>query len=122
MANWVVIITEQQNFFNPIVISCLLWGKFWSQKLIIIFHDNEAAVIIINKGRSTIPFINRFFHHFTGVSVLGNFIVKVAHFPCLDNKIADALSRFEFQKFCQMCPEAAPSNLVCLQFSQTVLD
>lgn len=106
----------------PIIIACLLWGKYWSRKQIVFFCDNEAAVNIINKGRSTIPFINRFVRNLTWISVLGNFIIRAAHIPGLDNKIADALSRFEFQKFHKLCPEAAPSSLPCPPFNQTVLD
>ncbi len=43
----------------PIVIACILWGKQWSRKQIMFFCDNEATVNIINKGRSSVPFINR---------------------------------------------------------------
>lgn len=106
----------------PIVIACLLWGKSWSRRKIIFFCDNEAAVHIINKGRSSIPFINRFIRRLTWASVLGNFIIRAAHIPGLDNKIADALSRFEFQKFHRLCPGAAPSSLPCPPFHHTVLD
>ena len=106
----------------PIVVSCLLWGKDWSRKRIIFFCDNEATVNIINKGRSSVPFINRFVRRLTWLSVLGNFIIRAAHIPGVDNTIADSLSRFEFQKFRQLCPEAAPSSLPCPPFSQTVLD
>ncbi len=106
----------------PIVISCLLWGKFWSRKRILFYCDNEAAVNIINKGRSSIPLINRFVRRITWASVLGNFIIKAVHIPGLDNKVADALSRFDFQKFRKLCPEATPSSLPCPSFLQTVLD
>ncbi len=86
------------------------------------FCDNEATVNIINKGRSSVPFINRFVRRLTWLSVLGNFNFRAAHIPGLNNQIADSLSRFEFQKFHLLCPEAAPSSLVCPPFSQTVLD
>ncbi len=106
----------------PIVIACILWGKQWSRKQIMFFCDNEATVNIINKGRSSVPFINRFVRRLTWLSVLGNFNFRAAHIPGLNNQIADSLSRFEFQKFHLLCPEAAPSSLVCPPFSQTVLD
>ncbi len=106
----------------PIVIACILWGKQWSRKQIMFFCDNEATVNIINKGHSSVPFINRFVRRLTWLSVLGNFNFRAAHIPGLNNQIADSLSRFEFQKFHLLCPEAAPSSLVCPPFSQTVLD
>ena len=60
----------------PIVISCVLWGHLWCRKKITVFCDNEAAVCIINKGRSSVPFINRLVRCLTWTSVLGNFVLR----------------------------------------------
>ncbi len=106
----------------PIMIACILWGKHWSRKQIMFFCDNEATVNIINKGRSSVPFLNHFVRRLTWLSVLGNFNFRAAHIPGLNNQIADSLSRFEFQKFHLLYLEAAPSSLDCSSFSQTVLD
>lgn len=88
----------------PIIIACLLWGKHWSKKQIMEFCDNEATVNIINKGRSSVSLINRFVRRLTWSSVQGNFILRVVHNPGLENKIADSLSRFDFQRFRQLRP------------------
>lgn len=106
----------------PIVIACLLWADQWTRKNILVFCDNEATVNIINKGRSSVPFINRFIRRLTWISVMNNFTIKATHIPGLDNKIADSLSRFNFQEFRRLCPEAVSSRLGCPDFSQTVLD
>lgn len=106
----------------PIVIACLLWGNQWSRKQILFFCDSEAAVSIVNKGRSSVPFINRFVRRLVWVSVMNNFIIRAVYIPGLDNQIADSLSRFKFQKFHQLCPYAAPTSLTCPLFIQTVLD
>lgn len=106
----------------PIVIACILWGKYWSRKQIVFFCDNEATVNIINKGRSSVSFINKFVRRLTWLSIEGNFYFRAAHVPGLNNETADALSRFQFQRFRLLCPEAAPSGLECPPFSQTVLD
>ena len=106
----------------PVVVAAILWGNRWERKQIIVFCDNEATVHIINKGRSSIPIINRFVRRLTWTSVLGNFSIRACHIPGLDNKIADALSRFKFQEFRALCPDAAPSSLACPAFDQITLD
>ncbi|GAA6097672.1 uncharacterized protein LOC119489294 [Tachysurus ichikawai] len=83
----------------PIVVACILWGKLWSRKQILVFCDNEATVHIINKGCSSVPFINTFLRRLTWTCVTCNFLLRSAHIPGLDNKIADCLSRFKFQEF-----------------------
>ena len=89
----------------PIVIACLLWGHLWCRKKITVFSDNEATVHIINKGRSSVPFINRLVRRLTWTSVLGNFILRATFIPGLENRSADALS-FQFSGV----PNAAPSR------------
>ena len=106
----------------PIVVASLLWGHLWARKHILFFCDNEATVNIINKGRSDVPAINRFMRRLTWLSVQGNFIFRAQHVPGLDNGIADSLSRFDFQRFRRLCPDAAPSGLECPLFQQTIMD
>lgn len=106
----------------PIIVACILWGHLWSRKNIVVFCDNEATVNIINKGRSAIPFINKFVRRLTWSCVMGNFTLRAAHIPGLENKIADRLSRFKFQEFRDLCPHAAPQSLRCPDFAQTILD
>ncbi len=106
----------------PIVVASLLWGSKWSRKQIVVLCDNEATVNMINKGRSKTPAINRFLRRLTWTCVTGNFIMRAVYIPGHDNSIADALSRFKFQKFKTLCPNAKPSGLPCPPFSQIVLD
>ena len=106
----------------PIAVACVLWGHLWSRKRIVVFCDNEAAVHIINKGRSNVPLINSFVRRITWSSVRGSFMVRAAHIPGLDNTVADSLSRFNFQVFRRLCPQAAAQGLHCPAFSQMVLD
>ena len=106
----------------PIVVASLLWGGNWSRKQIIVLCDNEATVNLINKGRSSKPAINRLLRRLTWTCVTGNFIMRAVSIPGHINRIADALSRFKFQKFRILCPTAKPCSLPCPSFSQTVLD
>ncbi|XP_033729979.1 uncharacterized protein LOC117319256 [Pecten maximus] len=36
----------------PIVVACILWGRYWERKQVLFWCDNIATVDIINKGRS----------------------------------------------------------------------
>ena len=88
----------------------------------VVFCDNEATVNIINKGHSSIPFINRFIRQLTWTSVMCNVTLPASHPPGLDNSIADSLSGFKFEKFRLLCPNAAFRGLIFPAFAQTVLD
>ncbi len=80
----------------PIVIACILWADQWTKKNILLF--NEATMNIINKGHSSVLFINHFIQRLTWISVMSNFTIKATHIPGRDNK-ADSLSWFNFQEF-----------------------
>ncbi|XP_062249448.1 uncharacterized protein LOC133958576 [Platichthys flesus] len=105
----------------PIVVACILWGNSWARKQITVFCDNAATVDIINKGRSKTSIINYLMRRLTWVSVLNNFILRATHIPGHQNSIADALSRFKFQEFKAMCPQAKPSSIPCPAFNQMII-
>ncbi len=44
----------------PIVMAAVLFGSEWEKKRIVVNCDNAATVDIINKGRSKVPFIQKF--------------------------------------------------------------
>ena len=106
----------------PIVIACLLWGSSWTKKQIVVMSDNMTVVHIINKGRSSNAFINRMCRRVTWTSIMNNFQLKAAHVPGVNNKAADCLSRFEFQAFHQLCPQAREASLPCPPFQAVVMD
>lgn len=90
----------------PIVVAALLWGNLWSTKRIMFYCDNLATVQIIQKGRSSVQFIVPLMRQLTWMSVKFNFCVYAKHLPGTHNVIADALSRFQFQKFRDLAPTA----------------
>lgn len=106
----------------PIVVACLLWGSRWTRKQIVVFCDNAATVEIINKGRSKIPTINSLMRRLTWTCILNNFILRATFIPGHENCVADALSRFKFQEFKTMCPQAKPASTPCPPFTQMTLD
>ncbi|XP_068584257.1 uncharacterized protein [Cebidichthys violaceus] len=94
---------------HPIAVACPIWGKFWRRKRIAVQCDNQAVVGIINKGRSSSLVIMPFMRCISWLSVTQNFILTARFVPGHTNVIADALSRFKFQVFRSLCPEANSS-------------
>ena len=105
----------------PIVAACHVWGPLWCRKRIAVLCDNEAVVEIINKGRSAIPDIMMFMRRLTWLSVTHNFIITARHVPGHSNLIADSLSRFKFQIFRKLCPEAAPTPTALPPYAALIL-
>lgn len=80
MAYWNVIPVLRALFeLYHFVIACLLWGRQWSKRRISVFFENEATVHMINKGRPSVPFINRLLRCLTWTCILDNFLLKATH-------------------------------------------
>ena len=50
-----------------------------------------------------------------------NFAFTATHIPCLDNSIADSLSRFQMDRFCTLAPSASPTTILEGQYSNTFM-
>ena len=90
----------------PIVLAACIWGHNWSQKHILFYCDNKAAVTAINKGTSSSPLIAKLLRVLTLRSMQGNFLVQASHVPGKTNGIVDALSRKQMQQFFHLASEA----------------
>lgn len=90
----------------PLVVAAFLWGKEWSASSILVHCDNESTVQCINKGRSHSPALMPMLRRLTWISACDQFIIRAKHVPGSQNQIADSLSRFLFQKFRTLAPEA----------------
>ena len=44
--------------FSPIMVSCIVWGKFWRGCAVCCHCDNSAVVSVINTQNSKEPLIN----------------------------------------------------------------
>nr|XP_033955088.1 uncharacterized protein LOC117458605 [Pseudochaenichthys georgianus] len=106
----------------PIIIAAVLWGHEWSRKAILIHTDNSTVVEILNKGRSRSLAIMQFLRRLTLISAQHQFILKAAHIPGHENGIADSLSRFQFQKFRNLAPEADLHPIPVPPFSATTFN
>nr|XP_033958140.1 uncharacterized protein LOC117460704 [Pseudochaenichthys georgianus] len=92
----------------PIAVACHVWGHLWLRKRISVLCDNQSVVWIINKGRSSCSDIMPFMRSITWSSLTHNFFISARHVPGHLNIVADSLSRFQFQTFRNLCPEASP--------------
>jgi hypothetical protein len=90
-------------------VAALLFGHEWCQKRILYRCDNQATVFAINKGRSDSPAMMQLMRRMVLVAAKNNFAFAAEFIPGKDNNIADALSRFQFDRFRQLAPEADPS-------------
>lgn len=105
----------------PIVVASLLWGHQWSGQRIVFMCDNIATVQVINKGRSKSAPLMQLMRRLTLCAMMNNFVVTAKHIPGKFNAIADALSRFQFQTFRQLVPDAELEPETLPAFSETIL-
>lgn len=97
----------------PIVVSAMLWGHMWKRKRIVFHCDNLGTVQIIQKGRSKVPSIMLLMRKLTWCAAVYNFCVYAKHVPGVLNTIADALSRFQMDKFRKLVPRASQDPCPC---------
>ncbi|XP_034446701.1 uncharacterized protein LOC117764756 [Hippoglossus hippoglossus] len=95
----------------PIAVACHIWGQHWERKRISALCDNQTVVNVINKGRSSCKIIMPFMRSITWSAIKHNFIITARHVPGHYNTLADSLSRFNFQTFRRICPEACSSPI-----------
>ncbi|CAB4014711.1 uncharacterized protein LOC110254160 [Paramuricea clavata] len=89
-----------------IVVACHIWGEALQNKRIILNCDNESVVNIINSKRSRISRVMDFLRHLTLLTLKYNIYLRAKHIPGKYNEIADSLSRFQFQRFRLLMPQA----------------
>ncbi|KAK3096515.1 hypothetical protein FSP39_000934 [Pinctada imbricata] len=105
----------------PIVMSCVLWGKFWKRKRILFFCDNLSTVDIIRKGRSKVQSIMKLMRTLTFHSAYYSFVIHAQHIPGVKNSIADALSRYQMTRFRQLAPRADANPTPCVPHNQLLM-
>lgn len=106
--------------FFPIVVSVVLWGDKLKGKRIILRSDNKPVVAIINKQSSKCPHIMKLLRFFILQCLKSNVAFCAKHIPGKLNNKADALSRFQMERFRQIAPEAAGTGTPVPQFLWTI--
>ena len=90
----------------PLVIAAHLWGSLWARKHVLFRSDNEAVVAILTTRTSKVPALMHLLRDLLLSAARWGFTFTAAHVPGVENKIADAISRFRWQEFRQLAPEA----------------
>ncbi|XP_055335738.1 uncharacterized protein LOC129586500 [Paramacrobiotus metropolitanus] len=97
----------------PILLAAIVWGRnLWRRK--IIFHtDNAGAVEAWARLRSSSPGVLDLMRRLTRAAADNNFTLTLKHVRGVDNGIADALSRFQTERFRKLAPQASQSPTPC---------
>ena len=92
----------------PVVVAAHVWGSQWSRKHVLFRSDNEAVVHMLNSRTSKTPSLMRLLRSLLLSAARYSFSFSSRHVPGVNNLIADALSRFHWQDFRRLAPEAQP--------------
>lgn len=90
----------------PILVALFLFQDELKNKKIQFFCDNEAVVHILNTQTSKNENVMSLMRVLTLQCLRINAVVKGVHVRGIDNKICDALSRFQFSRFRELAPDA----------------
>ena len=103
-----------------IVVACQVWGNLLRDHRIKFHCDNESVVSIINTKRSKIPRMMDLLRHLTLLTLHHNIYICAVHIPGKHNAIADAISRFQYQRFQNLAPDADISPFPIPQIVMTL--
>lgn len=92
----------------PIVVALHLWGSHFSNCKVIFHCDNQAVVHIINKQSTRSKPSMHLVRLLVSVCLSQNILFKAQHIPGCRNNVADALSRFQMDRFRALAPDADP--------------
>jgi len=90
----------------PIVVATVIFGEQLRNKKIRFNCDNKAVVHILNTQTSKSPSVLALLRVLTMQCIKFNCLIKASHIPGAKNDIADALSRFQLQRFRTLAPTA----------------
>ncbi|XP_055345768.1 uncharacterized protein LOC129593467 [Paramacrobiotus metropolitanus] len=91
----------------PILIACTIWGSHFRCRRLIFHCDNRSVVdawkCLGSKNLTMLHLMRKLLMS----AAVENFTVKIEHIDGFDNCIADALSRFQFDRFRSLVPCAS---------------
>ena len=94
-----------------VTMALVLWGPQLAGKRLLIHCDNASVVHIMAKASSCSKTMMVLVHTFMLLAMQHNIHIKVQHIAGLNNKVADALSRFDMDRFWWLYPGAALESL-----------
>ena len=95
----------------PIVLAAFIWGDFWGRQRICFRCDNIAVVECLRNGSCRERHLAFLLRELATLAIVKSFDFTATHVPGVKNKLADALSRFNFQAFSNLAPTADSNSL-----------
>ena len=92
--------------FFPIVVGVQLWAPHLENKRVSFWSDNQAVVTIINSQTSKCPIIMQLLRELVVICLCHNIRFRARYVPGIHNNIADALSRYQSERFRRIAPHA----------------
>ena len=93
----------------PVVLAASLWGHQWSAKRLEFCSDNSVVLEVLRSGTSRNSNMMVLLRHLSMLAARHSFAFTARHVAGSSNLVADALSRFDFQRFRQLVPQASPT-------------
>lgn len=97
----------------PVVVALLLWGDLFSNKKVRLHCDNWGVVQVINSLSGSSPPVVRLFQYLVLCCLQQNVFLYAVHIPGVENTVADALSRFQLDRFWELVPDAEQHGTTC---------
>jgi hypothetical protein len=93
----------------PIVLAAHVWGPLWQGKRVCFLCDNKGVSEAVQRRSCHEAELGGLLRSLFLAAARHSFWVSSTHIPGRLNNIADALSRFQFQRFRSLAPDASPS-------------
>ena len=99
---------DQQMSINwhelyAVTMALALWGPHLKGKCLLLHCNNASVVHIMAKASTHSKTMMALVQTFTLLSMQHNIHMHIQHIAGVNNKIADALSHFEMDRFCKLC-------------------
>ena len=104
-----------------VLIGVRIWGHLCTGMKVQIYCDNEAAVSVINSGKTKDEFMGSCIRELWLVVAKFGFELRAVHLPGVENRVADWLSRWEVHPKYQQCFYDYIENEP-IQYNEIVLD
>ena len=95
----------------PIDVAAYLWGPGWASWRVEFLCDNESVVAVLSSGTSRDPDLMVLLRYLALLAVHHSFSFTASSVRGKSNPVADALSRFQFQQFRHLAPQAEQSPM-----------
>lgn len=106
----------------PIIVAVELWAARLANHSIVFWCDNLGVVQAINNQRGSSLQTLRLLRYLVFRCLQFNVSFTARHVPGVENGVADALSRFDFDRFRALAPESSLTGLPCPPHLWQIID